>query len=167
MPALPHNFPTLRHENAGDQRTSLLTIGAGMSRDTVPMHGQLFADKRLTAENSLHCTTTPAADDLYKWADEIVTQRRAQGDRNPKLSLAKSIGLIDDLCWRGSVSTVRNTPRHRVIARFARESLWEQIWSLNWDCVQESALENVGITQGIEPALDSPPPYAKNLAPPR
>jgi hypothetical protein len=26
--------------------------------------------------------------------------------------------------------------------------LWEQIWSLNWDCVQERALENVGLVRG-------------------
>jgi hypothetical protein len=42
------------------------------------------------------------------------------------------------------------------VARFAREGLWDQIWSLNWDCVQESALENVGIRRR---AIDAGMPW--------
>src|SRR5690606_19947022 len=41
--------------------------------------------------------------------------------------------------------TMDHAPKHRVIARFARENMWKQIWSLNWDCVLVSAFESVGI----------------------
>jgi hypothetical protein len=74
-----------------------------------------------------------------------MAQLEARGNPNPKLALAQSLDIPSEPRWLGGVATQRNTPRHRVIARFARERLWDQIWSLNWDCVQESAFENVGI----------------------
>jgi hypothetical protein len=151
MPLLPHNFPTLRQAGNGNHRPSVLLLGAGMSHNVVPMPGALLADKRADAEAKLGYTSalpllpSPPATHLYEWADEIMTQLIANGDPNPKLTLAESLDIPQDSRWLGCVSTQRNTPRHRVIARFAREGLWDQIWSLNWDCVQESAFENVGI----------------------
>jgi hypothetical protein len=111
----------------------------------------LLEDKRAQAEISLGLTSAlpvspnPPPDHLYQWADDIRNKLIARGDLNPKLTLAESLDIPNERHWLGCVSTQRNTPRHRVVARFAREGLWDQIWSLNWDCIQESALENVGI----------------------
>jgi len=159
MPHLPHNFHTLRQNGVGSYRPTVLMLGAGMSYGLVPGPGTLLAEKRASAEVKLGCTTTlplspsPPANHLYEWADEIRTQLIARGDRNPKLTLAQSLDIPSEPRWLGCVTTQRHTPRHRVIARFAREGLWDQIWSLNWDCVQESAFENVGIKRGGEDAL--------------
>jgi len=157
MPILPHNFPLLRRDGNGVHHPSMLTIGVGMSFGLAPMPPVLLADKRASAEAKLHCGTSHAADDLYKWADEIMAQLVARGDPIPKLTLAQSLDIPFESRWPGTASARRNTPRHRVIARFAREGLWEQIWSLNWDCIQESALENVGIKRdGVDAGLSWP-----------
>jgi hypothetical protein len=151
MPVLPHNFPTLRRRGIGNHRPSVLILGAGMSTGLVPLPGQLLKEKRVKAEASLGCTSTvpldpnPAADHLYQWAEDIWNALVARGDPNPKLTLAEALDIPRENRWHCCISTQRSTPRHRVVARFAREGLWHQIWSLNWDCVQESALENVGI----------------------
>jgi hypothetical protein len=162
MPILPHNFPTLRRDGPGIHRPSVLILGAGMSYGLVPLPGPLLAEKRSSAEVALGCTSgiptdpNPPADHLYRWADDISKELTARGDQNPKLTLAQSLDIPNEQRWLGCISTQRNTPRHRVVARFAREGLWHQIWSLNWDCVQESALENVGIKRQ---AADSDLPW--------
>lgn len=126
-------------------------LGAGMSWDLVPLPGKLLEEKRAKAESRLGFTSAlpvspnPPAEDLYQWADDIRNELIARGDLNSKLTLAESLDIPNEDRWLGCISTQRNAPRHRVVARFARERLWDQIWSLNWDCVQESALENVGI----------------------
>ena len=154
MPALPHNFPTLRHCGNGNHRPPVLILGAGMSYGLVPLPGRLLAEKRANAENVLKCFSDvpvdqdPSPKHLYQWAEDICNALNDRGDKTPKLTLAEALDILNEKCWLGSISTQRNTPRHRVIARFAREGLWYQIWSLNWDCVQESALENVGIKRG-------------------
>jgi hypothetical protein len=151
MPVFPHNFPTLRQRGNENHRPSVLLLGAGMSYGLVPLPGPLLAEKRANAEAVLEYTSAvptdpnPPADNLYRWADDIWNELTARGDQNPKLTLAESLDIPNEKRWLGCFSTQRNTPRHRVVARFAREGLWHQIWSLNWDCVQESALENVGI----------------------
>lgn len=134
-----------------------------MSHGLVPMAGELLKEKRENAELKLGCnsglsnTSSPSAEDLYKWSDDIFKQLTDRGDRNPKLTLAQSLDITADPCWRGNISTERDKPRHRVIARFAREGLWDQIWSLNWDCIQESAFENVGIKRdGTDAQLEWP-----------
>ena len=40
-------------------------------------------------------------------------------------------------------------------ARFAREELWQNVWTWNWDCILERALEAVGFKRGT-PARDQP-----------
>ena len=162
MPVLPHNFPTLRQRGAGNYHPSVLMLGAGMSWGLVPLPGKLLEEKRVQAESMLGITSAlpvspnPPAEHLYQWADDIRNQLIARGDLNPKLTLAESLDIPNERHWLGCVSTQRNTPRHRVVARFAREGLWDQIWSLNWDCVQESALENVGIRRR---AIDAGMPW--------
>jgi hypothetical protein len=59
--------------------------------------------------------------------------------------LAEALGITSDPRWRGGNRDGPVDPRHRVLARFAREGSFESIWSLNWDCLQENALERVGL----------------------
>jgi hypothetical protein len=161
MPLLPHNFPTLRKAGNPDHRPSILLLGAGMSYGLVPGPGQLLDEKRATAEASLGFASTltrepsPPPDLLYQWADEVIAELDARGDPIPKLTLAHSLDIPYEDYWMAYVSVRRSAARHRVVARFAREGLWDEIWSLNWDCVQENALENVGIirdgTKGVMP----------------
>lgn len=162
MPVLPHNFPTLRLRGNGNHRPSVLILGAGMTYGLVPLPGPLLKEKRANAEIKLGCSSSipvdpnPPADHLYQWADDVWNALTVRGDPNPKLTLAESLDIPIEKRWLGCISTQRNTPRHRVVARFAREGLWHQIWSLNWDCVQESALENVGIKRS---AVDGNMPW--------
>jgi len=137
MPALPHNFPTLRRRGNENHRPSVLILGAGMSFGLVPLPGALLAEKRTKAEATLGYTSSVPADPhpppehLYQWADDIWNELAARSDPNPKLTLAELLDIPKEEHWRGCVSPRRNTPRHRVVARFAREGLWHQIWSLN------------------------------------
>jgi hypothetical protein len=157
MHLLPHTFPTLRHAGGGAHRRTTLVIGAGMSHSLVLGPHELCRQKRLVAERTLGVVSSLPDDDfdLYNWADEMIKQLTLRGNANPKLSLAQALGITSELQWKGCVRSERNTARHRIVARFAREGLWEQIWSLNWDCIQESALENVGIRR--KPDLEGLP----------
>jgi hypothetical protein len=145
MPTLPHNFPTLRQSGGGNPRRSLLVIGAGMSKGLVPVAEALVTERGPSAAAALGCLPPSRDEKLDHWADAAIQFLNDRGDMIPKLTLAKALGLFSEDRWLGTSETERNRPRHRVVARFAREGLWEQIWSLNWDCVQESALINVGI----------------------
>jgi hypothetical protein len=119
MPLLPHNFPNFR--KVAGRRPVLIALGAGMSFDSVPGAISLLSEKRDHVERLLGFRTSAGADTLYKWADEILEQLRAAGNDNPKLELAIALGIPSDPRWGGRPSTQRSTPRHRVIARFARE----------------------------------------------
>ncbi len=155
--SVPHRFQTLRKSGAGPHRRSVILIGAGMSHGSVPLPPSLLKERGASASHTLGCYGPTAQEDLYAWADRIIQHLIATGDPNPKLKLAQTLGLIKDPRWLGASATQRNSPRHRVVARFGREGLWEQIWSLNWDCVQESAFENVGIVRdGSDPRVPWP-----------
>jgi hypothetical protein len=117
-------------------------MGAGMSHGLVPLPPALLNEKGVKAASEIGCAPPTPGQSLYEWADIAVSFLAA--DPVPKLTLARSLDLLTDQRWRGT-KTQRSTPRHRVVARFSREGLFEQIWSLNWDCVQETAFENVGI----------------------
>ena len=126
-----------------------------MSYGLVPGPIDLLTSKRATAEAHLHINS--AATDLYEWSEDILNELVARGDSNPKLTLANSLDIPYEDYWMAYVSAPRSTPRHRVIARFAREKLWDQIWSLNWDCVQENAFESVGIVRdGVDAGMPWP-----------
>ena len=161
MPVEPHNFPTLRGTK-NPNRPSVLLLGAGMSYGLVPSPSALLKEKRGSAEAklgfaaALPWASDPAPNDLYVWADEII-QLMARTDPNPKLTLAHSLDIPYEDYWMAYVSSERSSARHRIIARFARERLWDQIWSLNWDCIQENAFENVGIKRdGTEMGMPWP-----------
>jgi len=150
MRALPHNFPTLRQESDGSvgSRQCVAIIGAGFSHGHVPGPGDLFQAKKQVVEDRLSCPVATNPTDLYTWAGEILSQLKPRnGTVPPKLAFAEALGITTDSCWRGGNRDGPVEPRHRVIARFAREGRFESIWSLNWDCLLENALERVGLDQ--------------------
>jgi hypothetical protein len=140
--------PLSENDTGEPHRPPILVIGAGFSNDLSPSPPKLFAEMRPYAEAQLHFTPSPAATDLYKWADEVIVELDRRGDINPKLTLAQALQIPSDPRWGAYIRTYRSQPRHRVVARFAREELWKEIWSFNWDCWQENALEAVGIKRG-------------------
>lgn len=152
MPQLPHNFPSLRKAGPDPHRRPVLVIGAGLSAGLSPLPASVLAEMRHEAEAALGCRTDAAPTDLYRWADDIIRQLVARGDQNPKLSLARALKIPSNPRWGATAAVKRSLPRHRIIARFAREGLFEEIWSLNWDCWQENALENVGLKRAEEDA---------------
>jgi len=158
MPELPHKFQTLRQEpdGSGATRQCIVVVGAGFSHGLVPMAERLFVDRHQSVQDELGCTTSGAATDLYLWADEILQQlQQRNGNAPPKLQLAEALGIMTDLRWRGANRDGPVEPRHRIIARFARENRLNSIWSLNWDCLLENALGRVGLSRGV-PRADLP-----------
>ncbi len=144
-PSAPHTFPALRNSGGAAHRRSLLMMGAGTSYGMVSLPPALLAGKGASASVVIGCDPPAAAESLYAWAERAHNHLIGAGNSNPKLTLGMALDLTRERMWRGFGATERSTPRHRVIARFGREGLWEQIWSFNWDCVQESAFDNVGM----------------------
>ena len=115
------------------------------------------------AEKKLGCSAPRNDGDLDKdrylcdWAEQIYQQLLKRPEPLPKLKIAAALGILDNPAWRGKVDTPlrENWPRHRVVARFAREKRWHAIWSLNWDCLLEVGLESVGFNE--YPALTQQP----------
>jgi hypothetical protein len=148
---IPHSFPSLRN----GPRKPVLVCGAGLSVGVIPSLQDL-ARKCPQAEKMLGCSVPRNSNDLnrdgylYDWAEVVYQQLKRRNERFPKLRIADALGLLDDPIWQGKINIpLRGTwPRHRVIARFARESKWHAIWSLNWDCLIEAGLESVGIEEG-------------------
>jgi hypothetical protein len=157
---IPHTFDELVGTRPARDLPMLL-CGAGMSWALVPTPRELIEliqQRKSEIEKTLGVTWTPLlnteAKTLYKWADEIYRSLQAAGmkPREAKLKIAEVLCVTTDPCWtaRASVPLRGTTPRHRVVARFAREGKWHAVWSLNWDVWIERALESVG--------LDSYPP---------
>jgi len=125
------------------------------------MAESLFAERRQIVEKELcemgfECTTSAAATTLYIWAGEVLQQlQERNGDVPPKLRLAEALGITTDPRWRNPNRDGPVEPRHRVVARFARENRLNSLWSLNWDCLLENALERVGLSRGV-PRADLP-----------
>jgi len=147
---LPHNFPSLRNGH----RKPVLICGSGMSSGLVP------SVKDVTkgcpqAEKKLGCSVPKNEGDLdkdkylYDWAEQIYQQLLNRRETLPKLKIAAALGILDNPAWQGKIDTPlrENWPRHRVVARFAREKRWHAIWSLNWDCLLEVGLESVGFNE--------------------
>lgn len=137
-----------------------------MSAGIVPIVGQLFDEMREVAEKKLgipesECSSSwsgkERGDRLYYWAECVIKWLENKGEKNPKLKLAIALGITTDLSWLGDsdISFRGNTDRHRVIARFAKEGCWQSIWSFNWDCVIEKAMESVGVLS-VKPKFSTP-----------
>ncbi|MCW5673388.1 MAG: SIR2 family protein [Xanthobacteraceae bacterium] len=121
-----------------------------MSAGLTPTPAALIADNRDSAERFLRiqsvATTSTGADILYEWAEGALLELRKRGEVAPKLRIGEALGLISNPQWAAEVGIPLNraSPRHRVIARLAREDRIEKIWSLNWDAHIENALEQIG-----------------------
>ena len=157
MLPLPHQFNQLR----GGPRRPFLMIGAGLSWGLVPVPNDLLIAEMLPAENALahkSAGIVPSAPNaLYQWAEQMLTALTASGRPNPKLELAQALGLTTAAKWiaKTGLPLRGTTPRHRVIARLARERRWTSMWSFNWDAHVENAFEKVGFDRG-DPKITQP-----------
>ncbi len=153
MPDLPHRFDCLIDR----QSDPILLVGAGLSYGLVPSPSELHSEYAAAAEEALGCQgvlpkeTGDAA--LYRWAQAALAHCDKRDPRPPKLRLAEALGILNEPRWLGKqgLPLRGTTPRHRVIARLAREGRWVAIWSLNWDCLIENALEEVGLVRDGRP----------------
>lgn len=151
MANVPHQFEKLTSR----EEKIVVMIGAGMSYGLVPMANELKKSLELVTNNLLIKDDTLSAEgDPYKYADIVLKYIHNQD----KLVLAQNMGIINNPKWFAKVGLPLRgtTPRHRVIARFARENLLHEVWSYNWDTVLESALEAVGFTRGRKDGIRQP-----------
>ncbi|HLX81736.1 MAG TPA: hypothetical protein VKS43_14250 [Burkholderiales bacterium] len=167
MNGIPHDFPFF---SSPDGRVPVFVCGAGFSRDLIPLPGVIVRTHRASAERAISAsagaTFTPVTGDpdgnlpdtLYLWADEAIEFLRVHGDPCPQLTLASLLGITSGADWLAGVDApiTRLKARHRVVARFARESKWRALWTFNWDCHLEAALRGVGIT---DDPMASPQPW--------
>jgi hypothetical protein len=151
---------------------SALLIGAGMSNGIAPQVTELTEEIRHRHNTILQQLginiPAPTGKDFYDWAElalnEIKTTHHLT-DSEAKLRLADAMGITTDTRFHANkgMPLRGNTPRHRVIARFAREGRWSIICSLNWDCILETALNSVGLQSHPNPNIvhSNPLPWKK------
>ena len=169
--SIPHTFPSLLNPSTPP---SILLIGAGMSYGIVPTAYELAqeicdAHNKIKAKLGIELNPPPVTSTgLYEWAEDAFNKLRIEkflSDKDAKLLLADSMGITSDPRFHAKVGIPLrgNTPRHRVAARLAREDRWNTIWSLNWDCILETALESVGLLPHPNPAtnLYNPLPWRR------
>jgi hypothetical protein len=164
--AYPHTFEILREPS---DRTPIFMCGAGTSFGLNPLPAEIFAINRERAEAEVAALTgrpfpkllvaDTAPDALYVWAGQALDELEHAKHRCPKLQIAKSLGLTSDPRWLAgvSLSIAQAKPRHRVLARFVREKRFYSIWTFNWDCRIEAALESIGLSEA-EVVADQPWP---------
>lgn len=167
---IPHNFSTLLNPDASP--LPILLIGAGMSFGIAPPVRALareIRDNHNKIIEQLGIDPSPPPDDqFYDWADRAFSQLKTERgftDIEAKMLLAAAMGITTDPRFHAKVGMPLrgNTPRHRIVARFAREGRWKSIWSLNWDCVLETALESVGLLNHPAPEnlINNPLPWKR------
>lgn len=170
MPTLPHNFERFLSAN----EPPVLVAGAGLSWGLVPLPGPLLkqrkelADEELQSKYGVAPIDVDLADDmaLFIWAEAVIDALATIAPGEEKRIVARPLGLTSEDCWTAKVGIELRgtTPRHRVIARFAREQMWKSIWSINWDTILESALEQVGLERDKGPSDQGwPTAFATNL----
>lgn len=144
----PHQFDSFR-ENASN---SLWVIGAGLSYGIVPLADKLIIKNQSLAETTLGIRAIEdlpdGADALYVWADKALNQLDDTGGIPKKLKLAKALNILSDSTWTQTDDFRTTAKKHRVLARFMMEGLCDTIWSLNWDCHLENAMESIGFKEG-------------------
>jgi hypothetical protein len=167
---IPHTFPSLLTPGTP---APVLLIGAGMSFGLVPIAtkwAQEIVDRYAEVIKILGITVTPpktsAPKELYDWADEVLKElAKTLSEDEAKLRLADAMGVVSDPRFHAKIGIPLrgNTPRHRIAARFAREKRLEVIWSLNFDCIMETALESVGLLPHPKPTshLNNPLPWRR------
>jgi len=136
----------------------VVIVGAGLSYGLVPTAQQLaneVADNKGAIEHSLgvSCSIVPTKpQELYQWAASCLVQLEAKGMSKTaaKRLLADTIGVTFDARFlaKTNIPSRGTTTRHRVLGRLAREGRIHAIWSFNWDCWLEAALESVGLRRG-------------------
>ncbi len=160
-----HSFPYWS-DPGENQSPPALIIGAGFSAPQVRLPVQLaahYAEQQSDIEKALGISTNfgfkrdaagkaNSPDDLYCWAGHCVEELIKLPD--PKNETAKrrfinAIGLLEDPGFAATANVpLRGTwPRHRVLARLAREGCIYSLWSLNWDLWLEAAFEAVGLVR--------------------
>lgn len=157
-----HSFPYWS-DPGENQSPPALVIGAGFSTPQVQLPVQLaahYAKEKSEIEKTLGITTSfdfkldangkYNPDDLYCWAGRCVEElNKVSGAQDPpaKRKLLNAMGLLEDPQFAATVNIPLrgSTPRHRVLARFAREGCIHSLWSLNWDLWLEAAFEAVGL----------------------
>jgi hypothetical protein len=160
-----HSFPYWS-DPGENQSPPALIVGAGFSAPQVRPPYQLaihYAEQQSDIEKALGISTNfefkldgagkaNSPDDLYSWAgrcvEELMKLPDAKNDA-AKRRFINAIGLLEDpgLAATANIPLRGTTPRHRVLARLAREGCIYSLWSLNWDLWLEAAFEAVGLVR--------------------
>ena len=173
-----HDFPYWSDPKA-DDTPPVLIVGAGLSAPMVPLPSWLatdYADRQDQIERALGIhtgvvITRGKAEDLYRWAGCCIAElRKLDGATEDwaKRRLVNAMGLLEDARFaaNASVPLRGTTPRHRVLARLAREGRIYSMWSLNWDLWLEAAFDAVGLIRSnlapIEAAIGLPSAWIKS-----
>ena len=135
----------------------LLIVGAGLSHGLAPNAKDLakeIAGRQAVIEQELgvpsYATITEASS-LYAWAghclDALSSATPGITSIDAKTRLARAMGLMTDKRFlaQAGVGPRGTTPRHRVLARLAREGRIGAVWSFNWDCWLEASFDAVGM----------------------
>ena len=158
-----HSFPYWS-DPGYSQSPPALIIGAGFSTPQVRLPVQLathYAKRQSEIEKTLGIATgfdfkldkagKYDPDDLYRWAERCIEALKVPGEikDTAKRKLINAIGLLEDqeFAATANIPLRGTTPRHRVLARFAREGCVYSLWSLNWDLWLEAAFEAVGLVR--------------------
>lgn len=151
----PHTFEILRESD----RSAIFMCGAGSSYGLNPFPLEILERNRAQAEREIAAISgrpfpalsvaDTAPDALYVWAEHAQSELESVNHKCPKLQIAKSLALTSDARWLAGVSLPisQATPRHRVLARLVREKRLHSIWTFNWDCRIEAALESIGLKE--------------------
>lgn len=154
-----HNFSYWSDSEDNDSPPAII-VGAGFSVPQVrlPVHltahcaeNQTEIESVLNISTGFNFNTPRKAEDLYIWAGECIEKLNANGEQDhvAKRKLIDAIGLLEDPAFfaRAYIPLRGTTPRHRVLARLAREGAVYSLWSLNWDLWLEAAFEAVGLVR--------------------
>ncbi|MDO8387584.1 MAG: hypothetical protein Q7T13_14460 [Polaromonas sp.] len=160
-----HSFPYW--SDPGENKSPpALVIGAGFSTPQVRLPVQLathYAKHQSGIEKTLGIATnfdfkldgagkSTNPDDLYRWAGRCIEELwnvPGETEKTAKRKFISAIGLLEDqeFAATANIPLRGTTPRHRVLARFAREGCVYSLWSLNWDLWIETAFEAVGLVR--------------------
>jgi hypothetical protein len=148
---VPHRFPSLIE---GPTRTVIIA-GTGLSTPNAPTVDELKNSLENIASTLGISIEAQGVDDyFYDLAEAVLNQliKNGMSDCDSRLWLVEELGMLSDRRWFGEVGLPLsgNTPRHRVLARFAVEDRLRAIVSLNWDALLEAALDSVGLAEDSE-----------------
>lgn len=140
-----------------NHKPCVLIVGAGLSSGLAPRPDELILElipKQESIEKTLGIQTNfflskQNTETLYQWADRCIAEISLQtkDEKQAKLKFVNAIGLTNDerFAAKANVPTRGVTPRHRVIARLAREGSIDNVWSINWDLWLEASFDSVGM----------------------